>query len=571
MTSEEITTRLNAGEEAISTGDFDRAEALAAELLSLDTINNYRYHALRIQSIASMQRGDFTRALAYGNEALEACEAAGDPIDCAELTGIIGSIYRQLSNYSKALEYYTRALALCEEFDIPSGIIRFTGNIGLVHFNLEDYPKALEYLHRTYSAYEQSDMKEGAATALGNIGVIYEHLAEYATALEYYTKALRLSEELDLKPNIAQITGNIGTLYSNIQDFAKSREYSLRSRSLYDELGMKQEVARLNNNLGSLHAHPNNPEYNPQLSESYLREAMAVNKQLGTKNALYKNYLTLAELCEQEQRWQESLEYYKQYHLLEKDVHTQEVRKNAELFDAERKNAEREKQLALAKEREHILNNILPEEITARLITGENPIADHFDCVSVMFMDLVGFTKLASMITAQQLVYILNIIFTRIDAIMREYGLEKIKTIGDAYMAVAGAPIVQADHAVRAANAALKLLDTMNELAAEFGMYDEKNHWMRTFSSLRVRIGLHCGPIAAGIVGENKFLYDLWGDAVNTASRMESHGEAGKIHCTGEFVRALSLSSFQSFKFIERGEMDIKGKGTMKTYFMEKK
>ncbi len=110
----------------------------------------------------------------------------------------------------------------------------------------------------------------------------------------------------------------------------------------------------------------------------------------------------------------------------------------------------------------------------------------------------------------------------------------------------------------------------MNELAAEFGMYDEKNHWMRTFSSLRVRIGLHCGPIAAGIVGENKFLYDLWGDAVNTAARMESHGEAGKIHVSEEFMRATSLSSPTSLRFIDRGKQDIKGKGLMNTYFLTK-
>jgi len=194
-------------------------------------------------------------------------------------------------------------------------------------------------------------------------------------------------------------------------------------------------------------------------------------------------------------------------------------------------------------------------------------------------MDIVEFTTLCTKVSAQQLVHLLNAIFSSADAVMREFGLEKIKTIGDAYMAVAGAPIVQEDHAQRAANAAVKLLDVMQNLVVSFPPEYGDRSWIESIPEIEVRIGLHCGPAAAGVVGENKFLYDLWGDAVNTAARMESHGEAGKIHVSEEFVLALSLNrpsdtfshwEKEGMRAIPRGEMEIKGKGKMRTYFLEK-
>ncbi|MBK9246934.1 MAG: adenylate/guanylate cyclase domain-containing protein, partial [Ignavibacteria bacterium] len=265
-----------------------------------------------------------------------------------------------------------------------------------------------------------------------------------------------------------------------------------------------------------------------------------------------------------------------------------EAKKTASVMEHRRQAAERDKEIeierAKASGERKILDNILPKEITARLINGENPIADHFESVSVLFMDIVDFTPLATSITAQQLVHLLNAIFSAADGVMREFGLEKIKTIGDAYMAVAGAPVVQADHVARAAQAALKLLDVMENLVVTFPENYGDRSWIQSIPEIQVRIGLHCGSAAAGVVGENKFLYDLWGDAVNTASRMESHGEPGKIHISEEFLKKLLMvngewlmeesDDFSSLTInhlpltiIPRGEMDIKGKGMMKTYF----
>ena len=169
---------------------------------------------------------------------------------------------------------------------------------------------------------------------------------------------------------------------------------------------------------------------------------------------------------------------------------------------------------------ERLLLNILPASIAKRLKASDASIADHADEVTVLFADIVGFTPLSARKTPQALLAMLNRIYSEFDSLAETHGLEKIKTIGDAYMAVAGLPDYRADHAHAAARMAQGMLAAIERLSAEMG------------ESLAVRIGLHSGPVVAGVIGRKKFSYDLWGDTVNTASRMESHGIAGMIQCT---------------------------------------
>jgi class 3 adenylate cyclase len=206
------------------------------------------------------------------------------------------------------------------------------------------------------------------------------------------------------------------------------------------------------------------------------------------------------------------------------------------------------------KQSEHLLLNILPAPIAHRLKSGERAIADKFDAVTVLFADIVGFTKLSANTTPEELVQGLNAIFQRFDELAHKYGLEKIKTIGDAYMVAGGLPEHSQDHCERVAMFALEMQAVMLE------------EGLRTSTGERVqlRIGIHTGEAVAGVIGTSKFAYDLWGDTVNTASRMESHGEAGKIHCSNEVYEALK----EKFVFEERGEIEVKGKGMMRTWFL---
>jgi len=201
---------------------------------------------------------------------------------------------------------------------------------------------------------------------------------------------------------------------------------------------------------------------------------------------------------------------------------------------------------------EQLLLNILPASIADRLQNGERQIADKVDDATVIFADVTNFTPLSENYSAEEIVSLLNSLFSAFDALAEEYGVEKIKTMGDSYMAASGIPIERPDHAEAAVNMALSMLTVLAEVNASSG------------NNLNIRIGLHCGPLVAGVIGVKKFIYDLWGDTVNTASRMESHGEAGKIHVTEALYNKLR----DKYLFQERGNIEIKGKGSMKTYFV---
>ena len=220
-----------------------------------------------------------------------------------------------------------------------------------------------------------------------------------------------------------------------------------------------------------------------------------------------------------------------------------------------------EKVVAEQKVSERPLHNVLPQAIADRLkgrpeVVADNfaeVIVDSFPDVTVLFADIVGFTKFSEGVTAEILVEVLNEIFTRFDSIADYRGVEKIKTIGDSYMAAAGLPTRAPNHAERAANMALDMLEVMDRFNAQ-------NHYQ-----LDIRIGISTGAAVAGVIGKRKFLYDLWGDVVNTASRMESHGVAGRIQITD----ATRLCLGDTFLLENRGTIAVKGKGEMNTWFLD--
>jgi class 3 adenylate cyclase len=209
--------------------------------------------------------------------------------------------------------------------------------------------------------------------------------------------------------------------------------------------------------------------------------------------------------------------------------------------------------LSIENERsERLLLNILPAVISERLKAGEEPIADRFEGVTVLFADLVGFTELSSRMEPDELVSLLDEVFTRFDTRCTLAGGEKIKTIGDAYMVAFGLPEPRPDHAPAAVELALAMQVELEEVAAERGV------------ALSLRIGLHSGNVVAGVIGKSKFIYDLWGDTVNTASRMESHGVVGGIHLTDAVRRLIE----PAYELTSRGTIAIKGKGEMETYLL---
>lgn len=211
------------------------------------------------------------------------------------------------------------------------------------------------------------------------------------------------------------------------------------------------------------------------------------------------------------------------------------------------------KQLQIEQEKsERLLLNILPKPIADRLKQGQSVIADSFAEVTVLFADIVGFTRLSAHMSPTELVVLLNGIFSTFDRLAERHRLEKIKTIGDAYMVVGGLPTPRADHAEAISEMALDMQREIVQFKVENG------------EPLHLRIGIHTGPVVAGVIGTRKFSYDLWGDTVNTASRMESHGLSGGIQVTATTYECLR----DKYLFEERGVIQVKSKGEMMTYFL---
>ncbi|HYK37815.1 adenylate/guanylate cyclase domain-containing protein [Alloacidobacterium sp.] len=204
------------------------------------------------------------------------------------------------------------------------------------------------------------------------------------------------------------------------------------------------------------------------------------------------------------------------------------------------------------RENERLLLNILPPEIATRLKGGEHEIADSFADVTVLFGDLVGFTAMSSQTSPAEIVEMLNGLFSLFDETAHELGIEKIKTIGDCYMAVCGLPRLCSDHADRMARMALRMLEATEQYGKEVGL------------NLRLRIGINSGPVVAGVIGATKFIYDLWGDTVNLASRMESTGVPGEIQVTRSVYERLK----DSFEFESRGVVQVKGKGEIEAWLL---
>ena len=217
-------------------------------------------------------------------------------------------------------------------------------------------------------------------------------------------------------------------------------------------------------------------------------------------------------------------------------------------LQAEKELVEREKEKS-----EKLLLNILPGAIAGRLKSGEKTIANGHETVSVMFADLCGFTALSRKTNPANLVEMLNSIFTAFDLIVEKHGVEKIKTIGDCYMMVGGLPTHRDDHAQVVADAALEMVAALEQLNQVNG------------TDLKMRVGIHTGPVVAGVIGKIKFTYDLWGDTVNVASRMESSGLPGMVHLSEQTQEALK----GKFLLEERGFVECKGLGQVKTFFLK--
>jgi class 3 adenylate cyclase len=516
--------------------------------LHLDNLAQIHYKLLNYQE-----------SLECVNRAIEIAEAVEKKTMKAQALSTKAVLYRLITDYATALDYSQTSLKLYEECNDKYNIGRVNANMGNLYFNIADYDKALQLYKKALDIYSEigDNGTYGINIAIGNIGLVYLKQEDYDNASEYLKKALMLCQNTNDQEGVAIYTELVGACYIGLGRYTQAHALLQSAAQTFDLIGQEHRTAAVLQHMGGLYSTADYDGYDLTKAENSLMQAVEIFSRSSEKYGLYETYETLSTLCEKQGKLGEALEHFKKYHKLQNEIKSEEAANQAQMLEHRRKleDAERDRQVKLARfqEQEKILHNILPVQIAERIMKGDKQIADSCDHVSVFFCDIVGFTQLSQHISARELVAMLSNIFTEFDRIAQKHGLEKIKTIGDAYMAVAGIPLQQNDHATRAADFAIEVMCYMQR-------YQHK-----TGENLKIRAGLHCGHAVAGVIGETKFAYDLWGDAVNTASRMESHGEPDKIHISEDFKNSLPPNLYQ---IVERGAINVKGKGEMKTYFI---
>ena len=542
----------------------------------------------------------------YGKQALDIAEEIKWEKGIANANGKIGINYWAKSDYPDALKFYFIALKINEELGNKSEMAKNQNNIGLVYWNQSDYPKALEYFNKALKMYEVSGDKTGIAGILGNIGLVYDDQSDYVKALDYYFKALKMNEELGDRRSLALNLGNIGTTYSKQNDYPKALEYEFKALKIQEESGNENGIETNFGNIGNVYlkiaSDSNKVSLNNffggdrikalKKSEIYLDSAIAIQKEIGALIDLKKSYKDYSEIQASLGNYKGALESFKNYSSKKDSVFNNEKAKSITQmqmkFDQEKTDAiaaieikkqrqqkygfivgiiivicfsfflfRQKKKITKEKKRsDDLLLNILPVEIAEELKETGHSKAKNYDQVTVLFTDFKNFTKISESMSPENLVAEIDRCFSAFDNIIQKCGIEKIKTIGDSYMAVGGLPVANKSHAKDVVNAAIEINKFMEEHKQQRIKEDKE--------IFEIRIGIHTGSVVAGIVGIKKFAYDIWGDTVNLASRMESSGEEGKINISGSTYELVK----NDFNCTYRGKIQAKNKGEMDMYFV---
>lgn len=573
----------------------DSAYVLAEKLLSFGRDKHLlrpQYQGYTLQGVSWVNRSDFRKTLYYYNQALEIAKQMDEPTALAVAYNNLGSIYHDMADFPKALDHYIKSLEYKEAWHMPTTL----SNIGRIYRQQGNYQKALDYQKRGLKLNHLKGDRGEEANVLANIGDIFRDQLNYPNALDYYTQSLRLYEQLDHQIGIAESYGNIGVLYYMQGKSSRALSYYKKSLQLYEQLGNKDGIAVSLINIGEIYLKQEAYEealYYCQRAYEISLSIQSLFRKRTSCTCLFDTYKAVGNT-------RQALHYYELLQAVEDSLDTTEPIEKLQLmeFQAESRLIEEAHEAAIRQKEkarnlsllagavflllaggfyhrwryvrklkaslqiekrlsDDLLHNILPEEVAHELKAMGKAAPKAYDNVTILFTDFKDFTTLAASIPVTKLVIELNDIFGQFDDIMDEFGIEKIETIGDAYMAASGLPRENSDHALRCVKAALRMVEIL----------DQRNK--NSEINWNMRIGIHSGPVIAGVVGKKKFAYDLFGDSVNTASRIESNGEVGKVNIS-QATYAL-LKNEPDFVFEPRGKVAAKGKGEIEMYFVSKK
>jgi len=533
--------------------DLNRALSYAEELIHLSAIaKNTKYlHS------GYFQKGNKKRLLGDLQEALDAY------FKCVEIAtrshmkvaegadyGAIADVYSLSNDRENAGNYYRKAIAILRQADDSIALASAISNAGDDYQNQKKYDSALIYFQESLKIFDKANYLTGRAYSLGNIGMVYANIGKNDLAEKNINEAIPILEKTGDYYPICVYLISMSDIYQEKKDLRSASKYAQRSLQLAERYGLKQQV-----------------------SDAALKLADLYEKTGESKKSLayYKMGITYRDSVLNVQSVQKMSNQRSNYEIAQKQIQVNllnQQKKNQQIILLSLliilglamvilgtlywyyRNISRER-----KRSESLLLNILPAETARELKQSGRVNAVRFDQVTVLFTDFIQFTRVAEAVDPEQLVTSIDYYFKGFDEISTKYGLEKIKTVGDSYMCACGLQTANPTHARNIILAAREIIDLVR---TEMDNPDGLAHF-------EIRIGVHTGPVVAGIVGIKKWQYDIWGDTVNIASRMESMSDSGRINLSENTYNEIK----NEFACEYRGEIEVKNRGLLKMYFLQ--
>jgi class 3 adenylate cyclase len=598
----------------IKEGHFNKAlENVENSLALFRTLNDITFIGNCFSKIGTIHyyQGNYAKALSFYEKSITYFKKVSYKKGISASNNNKGAIYYYLGNYPKALDHYKKALKLYEELGNKIQAAGTIKNIGGIYLELEDYKNAMTHFLMAKNTFEEYSITKKLPQVLIGIGEIHNQQGDYKNAAVNFNEALNLATKLKDKQKVIEALIGLGKLNFLQKNSKASLKYYKQALQISKEINRSVFISISLIAIGTI----NHELGNNKLAIKTCKEGLEIAKQQKVISVQKDAYKCLYKIAKTRGSNKNALGYFEQMHLLKDSLnlkHTSDKMLNMafekqQLLDSighvekERKAAfvhkqevsEKEKQrnifiiagcfalitagaifsrlnfvkkskavLQIEKDRsEHLLLNILPAEIAQELKEKGYVDAQDFDKATILFTDFKSFTETASQLSPQELVAEINVCFKAFDAIMDVYDIEKIKTIGDAYMAAGGLPKPGVDSVKKTIIAGIEM--------QAFTVKRKLENDALGKPAFEMRVGIHAGPIVAGIVGVKKFQYDIWGDTVNTASRVESNGEVGKINISQDVYELIKEDTEFSFEY--RGKIKAKGKGELEMYFVSLK
>ncbi|MCP9198814.1 adenylate/guanylate cyclase domain-containing protein [Gramella sp. GC03-9] len=524
------------------------------ETAKLKDCTSYIFYGLFQKGNSYLDPGDYSRALEYY---FQAGDYAKSKTNQGMLKITIGDVFSYTDYHSRAVEYYEDAIDFFREDDDSLNLAFALTNAGDEYMNSGKLEKAYTYFEESEKIFRELDQEFFIAIVTGNLGMLDALEGRNDEAEDKLREAIQMAEKYEQFHYLPIYLNTLSNMNLEAGRDSLALEFALMSLDIAKTYDFKDEISEANYKLAAIYEKQNRiPEsYNHYKEHILYRDSVKNVAKAQEISGLRADY----EISQKQAEVDLLSEQRKNQRLISILIAAISVMLGLFLFGFYRRNKfikrtssiiQKEKERA-----ERLLLNILPEDTASELTRNGKVKAKKFDSVSILFADFERFTFKAENLAPEKLIKTLDYYFSHFDGIMEKYGIEKIKTIGDSYMAASGLPFPHEDHAHRMILAAFEMLDFVNET---------KEKKLFKNADFEVRIGINSGPVVAGVVGTKKFAYDIWGDAVNIAARMESHSEIGKVNVSENTYELIK----EQFQCEYRGEVEVKNHRILKMYYV---